>query len=98
MKYLLFIICLLIIQPVQAIPTDKALHFGVSTGLGLSGQAAFKALGCSQVEASVFSFLLVTSIGAWKETQDAVYDRDDMKANILGALTGSFLMVWIIEF
>lgn len=89
------VIALLLTQSATAAAAerDKDLHFGVSAGISAASYLALREGGADRTESAAGSLFLTLLIGAVKESLDPVFDRQDMEANLLGAVSGILLTI-----
>ena len=82
--FLLFFSLFFFQQSAHAIDNDKKLHFGASSGIGLSSTLVF--------EKPLNSFLACSSVGLVKEIYDEIdyggFDEKDIFYNLAGCALG----------
>jgi uncharacterized protein YfiM (DUF2279 family) len=100
LKTVLVVVALLLVATARAenIEPDKQLHFEVSWGLSLLTYTAMQSNGESKKRSywSAVGFTLL--VGVVKELHDAgepnnKFDKNDLAADTLGALTGPLLVL-----
>ena len=72
---------------------DKEKHMGASAGISMVSYGAFRAAKFGRLSSSLMSFTMAMAVGHLKETQDPIYDGEDMQANAVGATLGILIPV-----
>lgn len=86
--YLLLAGILIVPDHAIAIEDDKRLHAEVSAVTSLMVYSTFRYYEVDRLTSCVLAFSLTMAIGHIKESTDPFYDKDDMRANGIGAITG----------
>ncbi len=76
---------------------DKRQHFGVSGAISFASYKILRYNGMNKVDSAVGAFLGTLIVGALKEASDDYVDREDLKADAIGAVSG-ILFSWGVEF
>lgn len=72
---------------------DKELHFGVSAAISAASYLGYRLGGADRTESAAGAIFLTLLIGVAKESLDPVFDGADMRANALGAISGTVLTI-----
>ena len=90
MKYLILLIFLFANPNAQAIEDDKKLHLKYSFIISAAVTQAVKQSGKTKLQAIGTAILLTMMVGYVKEATDEFVDPEDLKYDLLGAITGAY--------
>ena len=90
MKYLILLIFLFANPNAHAIENDKKLHLKYSFIMSAAFTQAVKISGKTKYQSIGTAILLTMMVGYVKEATDESIDRDDLKYDLLGAITGAY--------
>lgn len=88
------VLCLLLAGPAHAFDPgqdDKQKHMAASFVISTVTFAAARNGGLSRAESTAAALIVTLAVGAFKETQDEFFDRQDMAANFAGAIAAPIL-------
>ena len=88
------LLCLLLTSSANAFDvreSDKQKHMAVSFVISTAVFAAGRNNGLTRAESAAAALIVTLAVGAFKETQDEFFDREDMAANLTGAIIAPIL-------